>query len=69
MSLSNPSFYIRKNYKNLNINEQIKNNYFDIIIIQSNRSYSNEKIKFLNNSGYYSLDNFEGYNIYKLDNG
>ena len=69
MSLSNPSFYIRKNYKNIKINEKIKNNYFDMIIIQSNRSYTDEKIKFLYDSGYKSLDNYEGYNIYKLDNG
>ena len=68
MSLSDPSFYIRENYKNLKINDQIKNNYFDMIIIQSNRKYSDEKIKFLHDSGYKSLDNLKGYNLYKLDN-
>ena len=68
MSLSDPSFYIRENYKNLKINDQIKNNYFDTIIIQSNRKYSDEKIKFLHDSGYKSLDNLKGYNVYKLDN-
>ena len=67
-SLKNPDFYIRKNYKNLKITDKLKEQYFDLIIFQSNRRYSSQKIEFIKNNDYELVENLYGYEIYMLNN-
>tara|TARA_Y100000590_G_scaffold345198_1_gene394797 strand:+ start:1802 stop:3370 length:1569 start_codon:yes stop_codon:yes gene_type:complete len=66
--LNNPSFYIRENYQNIDVSEQIINNRYDKIIIQSSRNYNKEKINFLTNNNYHLSSNKNGYKIYQLSN-
>ena len=67
-NLNNPQFYTRENYQNFDISENIINNRYDKIIIQSNRNYSEDKIKFLLSNNYFVISDKQGYRVYQLSN-
>ena len=65
-NLQNPQFYKRENYNYLKIDSLIQKKYFDYIIIDKSRNYSNQKIDFLNE--YYSSNvDFQKYLVFNSD--
>ena len=65
LSRSSPDFFIRKEYNYVSIKNEIINNFYDFIIIQKNRNYTDKQLSFLLSNNYVSIQN-DFYNVYKL---
>ena len=59
-----PNFLLRENRNYLNIQSRILNSYYDYIIIEKRRKYTDHKINMLNEN--YSLKETEIYKIFSL---
>ena len=65
LSRKSPDFFIRKEYNYVSIKNEIINNFYDFIIFQKNRNYTDKQLSFLLNNNYVSIQN-GFYNVYKL---
>ena len=61
----NPSFYSRSNYSYVNLEDKIKNNFFNLIIIDKYRNYKKSKFDFLKKNNYV-LHSTLRYNVFIL---
>ena len=60
-----PKFYVYINYEYYDLNNLIKDQFFDIIIFKKIRNFSNDDFLFLNKNDYISINNNNFYIFYK----
>ena len=65
LSRNSPDFFIRKEYNYVSINNEIINNFYDFIIIQENRNFSDSQYSFLLNNNYEIIKK-NAYDIFQL---
>ena len=65
LSRTKGDFAIRKNFEYVSAENKIVEGYYDYIIIQKNRIFSDERIIFLKNNNYFKIEN-KNYDIYQL---